>query len=329
MCRFFTELLLVLGLLAWPALAQAEWVRDRAPIMGTEVSVELWHADPQQGREAAEAVLDEMRRIEAWLSPWIEDSELSRINREAAGGAVPASSELLGLLERSADFARLSDGAFDITFASAGELYDYRSGDRPDEQARAAVLPAIDYRHVRIDAADGTVAYAHPGVRVDLGGIAKGYAVERCLALLRARGVEHAAVSAGGDSGFLGDRRGRSWIVGIRHPRDREQIVLRMPLRDAAMSTSGDYERYFDEDGTRYHHILDPGTADSARRVVSVTVIGPDATATDALSTTLFVLGVERGLSLIEAQEGFDAVFIDPLGKVHFSSGLAPPDEGG
>jgi thiamine biosynthesis lipoprotein len=162
-------------------------------------------------------------------------------------------------------------------------------------------------------------------VRIDLGGIAKGYAVDRGIAILADRGIRHGTVTAGGDTRILGDRIGRPWVVGIRHPDDRQRVIARIPLEDAALSTSGDYERYFDEDGRRYHHIINPRTGHSAGELRSVTIIGPDATTTDGLSTGVFVLGAERGLALIERLGDVDAVLVTRDGKVLYSSGLAPP----
>ncbi len=146
-----------------------------------------------------------------------------------------------------------------------------------------------------VDPEASTVRFSREGVRIDLGGIAKGYAVDRAIGILESRGIAHASVTAGGDTRIIGDRFGRPWIVGIRHPDDAGRVVVRMPIVDAAISTSGDYERYFDEDGERYHHIIDPKTGRSAGEVRSVTLIGPDATTTDGLSTSVFVLGPERG----------------------------------
>src|SRR5690606_2909186 len=134
--------------------------------------------------------------------------------------------------------------------------YDYRRGERPDDALVRRAVEAIDYRFVELDPAGPRVRYARPEVYVDLGGIAKGYAVDRCARLLREAGVRQASVSAGGDSYILGDRRGEPWTVGIRDPRDERAMTAVLPLMDIAVSTSGDYERFFVEDGVRYHHIL-------------------------------------------------------------------------
>ena len=327
-----TLLSALLLLLASPLAA--EWHRDSQGIMGTNVDVLLWHPDVAVAARAIEQVMDEMRRIDALYSPYRADSDLSRINRLApkASAAKPVviSEEMALLLEASLDYGRLSGGAFDITYASLGRYYDYRAGEIPDAAQREQLLPAIDYRlvHLNPDAPQPSVYFGHPQVYVDLGGIAKGYAVDRALEILRAAGIAHASVSAGGDTGLLGDRRGRAWMVGIKNPRQPEQVGLVLPLGSGAISTSGDYERYFiDAEGQRVHHILNPRTGASASGVTSATVIGPSVIDTDALATSVFVLGVERGLALLERLPEYDGVIISSTGKVHYSSGLQPPDD--
>jgi len=315
--------LLVLSLFA--ADARSEWVADDRAIMGTSVRVELWHADPRQGAEVLEAVMSEMQRIDALMSTYKEDSEISAVNRDAARGPVAVSDELAGLVARSLDLSRLTGGAFDVTYASVGYLYDFRARQRPRAGQIEEALAAIDYRFVVVDLVNSTISFQREGVRIDLGGIAKGYAVERGAAILRDNGIEHGIVTAGGDSRIVGDRRGKPWIVGVRHPRDKQRVVTRMPLRDEAISTSGDYERYFEEDGVRYHHIIEPATGRSAGAVYSVTVIGPDATMTDGLSTSVFVLGVAEGLALVEKLPDYEGVIVDKNGAMHYTSGLTAP----
>lgn len=299
-----------------------EWFSDSQPIMGTNIHVEFWHEDPVAARDALAAVIDEMHRIDELMSPFRESSELSAINRGAGAGPVAVSAELLALLERSAEVSRMTDGAFDITYASAGRFYDYRKGVRPDEAQLTAAVQAIDYRYVQIDREAGTVRFAHPEVYVDLGGIAKGHAVDRGIELLRARGIDQAMIAAGGDSRIIGDRRGQPWTVGVQDPRKSGTMAVLLPLEDTAVSTSGDYERFFERDGVRYHHIIDPSTGDSAREVRSVTILGPEATLTDALSTSVFVLGVRAGLTLIDSLDGIDAIIIDGDGRLHYSRDL-------
>jgi thiamine biosynthesis lipoprotein len=226
-------------------------------------------------------------------------------------------------VRRSLELSVQTGGAFDITYDSVGYLYDFRARERPTETTIADSLPAINYRHVRLDAGKSTIRFTRPGTRINLGGIAKGYSCEQVVALLRKAGITNALVNAGGDTRLLGDRRGKPWVVGIRDPDDESKWVTRLALDDEAISTSGDYERYFEEDGVRYHHILDPKSGKPVAGVRSVTVIGPDATLTDGLSTSVFVLGPERGLALIEAMPGYAAVIIDAGRKVRFSTALA------
>lgn len=303
---------------------QAAWHEDTQPIMGTRVHVELWHDDAAAGERLVAQAMDEMRRIETAYSPYREDSELSELNRRAPHGWVDVSAELFELLSVSRRFSELTEGAFDVTFASVGRFYDYRAGTAPDAETVRAAVEAIDFRHVELHADGRRVRYAHPAVHVDLGGIGKGFAVDRCIVLLRRAGVTHASVTAGGDSYIMGDRRGAPWSVGVRDPRDAGRMAAVLPLMDTAVSTSGDYERYFERDGVRYHHILDPATGESARRAWSVTILGPDATTTDALSTSVFVLGPERGLALIDRLPGIDAIVIDAAGRLRYSADLAP-----
>ena len=315
--RLFLFILLVI-----PSWAGARWISDEQAIMGTLVRVELWAEEETGGREAIAAVMAEMRRIDRAMSPYKKDSELSRVNREAGRRPVKISRELFDLIARALQVSEMTGGVFDITFASVGHLYDYRKHIRPSEAQIQKNLARIDYRHLVLDRKGRTLRFARQGVVIDLGGIAKGYAVDRGIAILRRRGVRQAIVTAGGDSRLLGDRRGRPWMIGIRDPRRRQGAVAVLPLQDEAISTSGDYERFFIEDGVRYHHILNPRSGKSATGARSASVIGPDATTTDALSTSVFILGPERGMELVDRLPGIEAVIIDRRGRMHYSSGL-------
>lgn len=308
-----------------PTRAAPAWIKREAAMMGTAVSVELWADDPQQGQAAAEAVMAEMARIERCMSPHLDSSELSRINREAAWRPVALSEEMAGLIERSLALSVLSGGAFDISFASAGQLYDYRQGVAPDPAALAQACQAIGYPGLLLDRAARTLRFARPGMRIDLGGVAKGHAVDCCVALLRQRGIAHAMVAAGGDSHLLGDRRGRPWTIAIRDPRRADAVVAVLPLENVAIATSGDYERFFERDGVRHHHVLNPRTGRSPDGVRAVTILADDGVSAEGLSKTVFVQGVGPGLALIESLPGVDAVVVDSHGRLHCSSGLLQP----
>ena len=322
---FSLRCLLVVLLGVLPALAHAEWFQREEAIMGTRVAVELWSEDAALAERAMDAVIAEMRRTDELMSTYKPESQLSQVNAHAHERPVQVDADIIEVMERALAMSKLSGGAFDITYASVGYLYDYRAHQRPSDRDIAAALPGVDYRQVQVDREARTIRFLRTGVRIDLGGIAKGYAVDRSIEHLRNLGIEHAMVNAGGDTRLLGDRRGKPWVVGIRDPRSEGRVVTRLPLEEEAISTSGDYERYFEEDGVRYHHILVPGTGKSARGVRSATVIGADATLTDALSTTVFVLGVERGMRLIAGLKGVEAVVVDEQGRIYYSDGLAQP----
>lgn len=302
--------------------SNAEWFNAEEKIMGTLITVELWHEDPAVAEKAIAAVMKDMRRVEDLMSPYKGKSELYQLNHLAAKNAVPISAELFSLIEKSIEYSRLSQGAFDISFASVGRLYDFRQGISPGSSQLNDNLEAINYRLITMNIADQSVHFRHPELNVDLGGIAKGHAVDRGIAVLKTFGVTSALVSAGGDSRILGDRRGTPWVIGIRHPRIDDQYVVRIPLQNISVSTSGDYERFFIRDGERVHHIINPATGKSAARVQSATILAVDAVDSDALSTTVFVLGIDKGLALINQLPGVDAIIVDADGRLHYSEDL-------
>ena len=313
---------IVLFFLALPA--QAEWFSDAQDKMGTRVEVRLWHDDPAVAERLLFDSMAEFDRIETAMSTYQPESEISKLNAAGAEKWVEVSRELFDLIDRALEMSAMTGGAFDITYDSVGRLYDFRERIRPADPDIEARLDAIDYRFVELDQNSSRIRFSRPGVRINLGGIAKGYSVESVIGLLRLAGVQNALASAGGDMRLLGDRGGQPWIVGVRDPEQEDGIVTRLGLEDEAVSTSGDYERFFVEDGIRYHHILNPSTGKSAGLVRSATVIGADATLTDGLSTSVFVLGPDEGLKLIEALPGYEALIIDNAFKVRLSSGLDP-----
>lgn len=321
--RFFAfgRISLYLALVLFAQTATAQWHRQAFHTLGTQAYIEFWSPDANAA-EIITQVQAEFERINQLMSPYISSSELSILNREAANSAVQVSDELYQLLRQARQVSELSNGAFDITFASVGFYYDYRAGKKPDRSQLLQQRQYVNYQSVQL-LSDNKVRFAQPGVKIDLGGIAKGYAVERAMKIIAAADIKHAQLTAGGDSRLLGDKRGKPWLVGIRHPRQDAKYAATLPLQDTAISTSGDYERYFIEEGVRYHHILDPKTGQSTTGLMSVSVIGADTGRTDALSTTLFVLGLQQGMQLIEQIPDYEAIFISADHTLHFSSGLA------
>ena len=315
--RFFFLVILSLS-----SAVRAEWLTDSREMMGTEISVELWSEDVPAGRAAMEQVFSEFQRLDLMMNPWNPDSELSRINREAGRSKVTTTPEIVTVVARALEYSRLSDGAFDISFASVGQHYDYREGKAPGDADLARDRANIDYRAIELDLDQQRIHFSKPELQIDLGGIAKGYAVDRGIGILLLAGVNSAIITAGGDSRILGDLGDRPRTVGIRHPRKEGEYAAMIPLSDTAISTSGDYERFFERDGARFHHILDPDTGRSAPGMQSASVLAINAIDSDALSTTVFVLGIERGLALVNSLPHVDAILIDGEGKLHYSQGL-------
>lgn len=314
----------LLALVSIATPADDAWFSSHENLMGTRAGVELLSANKRAGETCAAKVFAEMHRIDALMSSYREDSEVSKINQHAADYPVRVSRELYQLIQRSLDYSELSKGAFDISYASIGYQYDYRAHKQPDEQTILNKLPLIDYRQIKLQ--DSTVFFNQPGMRIDLGGIAKGYAVDRAIEIVKQCGIDQALVNAGGDTRIIGDRQGYPWLIGIQHPRQQTEIALRIPLSDTAVSTSGDYQRFYFSQGERIHHIINPNTGKSAKKSWSATVIAPTATASDALSTTIFILGATDGLALINRLADTEAVIIDAQGKIHYSQGLQPPE---
>jgi len=331
MCSMPTRLTAVLALFALvvvsalPRSAHAAWYNRTDGIMGTRIYVELWDTSETHGNQCIDAVMAEMHRIDDLMSHYKPESQLSKINQHGTEAPVVVDKELFDLIKLSTHYSEITDGAFDITYASVGYLYNYPEHKRPTEEQIKAALPAVNWRNMKFDDANHSVFFEHKGMRIDLGGIGKGYAVDRGIEILQKNGIEHAVVTAGGDTRIIGDRMGRDWLVAIRHPDDPTKVVTRIPLSNAAVSTSGDYERFFDENGVRYHHIIDPKTGHSASKVRSATIIGPTATQTDGMSKTAFVLGPEKALEIINRMPEYDAVFVGPDGKMYWSNGLRPP----
>ncbi|ACY16537.1 FAD:protein FMN transferase [Haliangium ochraceum] len=297
-----------------------------AQTMGTRVTLSLWSHDEAEAARAAAAVFEEFQRVDALMTSWGEDSDVARINAAAGGPLVRVDAEVMGVLQRAQQIARRSAGAFDITVGAFRGLWKFdqdKDGSIPAADEVAARLPLVGYRGVRLAPGSKRAGLRRAGMRITLGGIAKGYAVDRAVALLRARGYRDFLIQAGGDLFVAGRRGDRPWRVGIRDPRgDAASPFAVAEIENQTFSTSGDYERSVVRDGVRYHHILDPSSGRPADKSRSVTVMAADALTADAWSTALFVMGAERGLPLVEKLPGVEAVFVDADNRVHVSSGL-------
>ena len=315
----------ILGLALAPVPAHAAWFSRTEAIMDTRIYVELWDTSPKHANAAIDAVMAQMHHVDDVMSDFKPESELSRINEQAAQHPVVVSPELYDLIKLSTHYSQITDGAFDITVESVWRLYHFRRRTHPTDAQIKALLPTVGWRQLIFDDRHHSIRFARPGMAIGLGGIGKGYAVDRGIETLKAMGIKHAIVTAGGDSRLLGDHRGRPWMVAIMDPWDLHKVVTMIPLSNEAISTSGDYYRGFVQNGKRYDHILSPFTGHSAQLVRSASVIAPTATQTDGMSKTAFVLGPEKTLSIIDRMPQYDAIFVCPDGRVVYSKGIAPP----
>lgn len=317
------------------AQAAAELVRADGTIfaetelMGTRVSVNVWvgeSGDPLAASQAITAAINEMARIEDIASEWRETSDLSRVNR-SAGEAVAVPDELLEILTRAAAVSADTDGLFDVSFYAVGQLWRFEPGaSPPSREAIAAHLPSVDWRAIELDASAKTVRLRKPGMKIGLGAIAKGYAVDQAAEILHARGFTHHIVEAGGDTRVSGRKGDQPWRVGVQDPeRTAGRVGHIVATEDESVVTSGNYARFFEYEGVHYTHILDPKTGWpilAARSPKSVTLVAANATDADAYCTAVSVMEPEAGLAFVEAHPGLEAVIITPDDRLLVSSGL-------
>ena len=295
-------------------------------VMDTFVDVILWTAkDSSEVEEIYQQVEDELKRLHGIFSAFEDDSDVARIS--AAAGMAPGTvqPETLEVVHAALDYAVMTNGKFDITLAPVLRLYTFGENEKvPTEQELAENLPLVDYSLVEVDEDAGTVFLTHPGMSMDLGGIAKGYVVDVIRGMLQDMGVETGVVNAGGDISFVAPKYdGTPWRIGIKDPtRHLTHQFAVIEAEGGSVVTSGDYERYIEKDGLRYHHIIDPADGQPARSCKSVTVVAPTAMLADLLSTAVFVMGPEAGMALIETLEGVEALIWDAQNQVHASSGL-------
>ncbi len=301
--------------------------RQQFGIMDTVISARVYVQTQEEGDWAIDSVLSLMEELEGELSRHIPGSPVDEINRKAGREAVAVPESVLFVVQRALEVGAETGGVFDITVTPLIDLWAIGTERArvPAEVEIREKLAYVDYTQVQVDPAAGQVFLPREGMALDLGGVAKGYIVDQSIEALKDMGVESAYLDAGGDIRVLGSRPdGKPWRIGIRHPGERTKIFAVLPLGpDLAVVTSGDYQRFFDEGGQRYHHILDPETGYPAwKGAASVTVIAPDTITADLLSTAFFVLGVEESLRLTEGMPGVETVIITPDLEVHMSSGV-------
>jgi thiamine biosynthesis lipoprotein len=296
--------------------------------MGTELRVSAWTDDEAGAAAAATEVFREFDRLDTLMSVWKDGSDVVRLNAAAGERPVAVSADTLAVLREAEQVSEWTGGKFDVTFGALSGLwrFDAQNQDNrlPDPAAVRARLPLIDYRDLVIDEQAGTAFLRRTGMSVHLGGIGKGYAVDRGVAVMRARGFSNFMIQAGGDLYAAGLRGDRPWRVGIRDPRGpADRSFAAVELTDSTFSTSGDYERFFIVGGRRFHHIIDPDSGEPTTHTRSVTIMAKSATQSDAIDTGVFLLGPKEGMALIERLPDVEGVIVTAGNEVLVSSGLS------
>ena len=312
----------ILGLIAlswWRLKPHQEDFRRTQLLMGTVVEIVAEGQPRGDLNQAIDAAFFEMSRLDKLLSSYNPESDISRLSRSAEGGIIaPEVAEVIAL---GLDVAQRSQGAFDITLGRLKALWNF-------EQENPAIPKRDEITKALLGIGPGAltlnglkVEKRNAELMIDLGGVAKGYVIDRAIAVLREHGVANAAINAGGDMYLLGQRLGRPWRIGIQHPRSKNDILATVAISDLAIVSSGDYERFFEYAGQRYHHIFDPKTGMPGRLCQSVSVIASSVALADALATALFVLGPDAGLNLLKEYPGAEGLIISADGNQYTSAG--------
>lgn len=300
-------------------------------LMDTIVEITAYAGSEEEAREGTQAAFDKIKAIADLTdrfpekgSAAYERSDVCRINTMAGIEPVQVSDAVLEMLVLSQKYYEITEGAFDVTVGPLMDLWGFGTKPAvPDAAAIREKLKLVGMDKMTIDPQKKTVYLARPGMAVDLGGIAKGYAAEAAAKVLRDRGISQAVINAGGNVVVLGGKKGKDrWKLGIQDPRNSGGLIGVLALKNKVAVTSGDYQRYFESGGKRYHHLLDPETGMPARGAISVTVVCDSSAVGDILSTALFVLGPEKGLELAESLQGVEAVFVSAGKEIDVTEGL-------
>jgi thiamine biosynthesis lipoprotein len=291
--------------------------------MGTVIEITLIADDEEATNKAALRAFQEMKRIEQLMSPRIESGDVFRINQSSGKEWARISSETIQVIKKAQEISELSEGGFDITVAPLTELWRKAREKKipPSVEEVKEKLGLVNFKNMEMDR-EGRVFLKKRGMAIDLGGIAKGYAVDRAFELLKSLGYKNLIVNAGGDLRVGGLKNSQPWSIGIQNPRESQKTLGRIAVSDLAVATSGDYEKFFIYQGKRYHHIFNPKDGFPAEDCQSVTILCKEGMMADALATAVFVLGLEKGYTLCQKLEGVDCLIVDKKGKMIFSLGL-------
>ncbi len=293
--------------------------------MGSRFDITVVADDSSKANYFIDVAVDEISRIEKLISSWDQKSQTSEINRNAGIRPVQVDVELLQLIERSIGLSKLTDGAFDISYASMDRIWKFDGSmtEMPGENEIRTSVEKVGYKKIVLNQNESTVYLKVKGMKLGFGAIGKGYAADKAKELLIEMGVAAGIINASGDMATWGKQaNGSDWKVAITNPLDKNKAFALLPVSDGAVVTSGDYEKYVNFNGKRYTHIIDPRTGYPSSGIISVTVFAPKAELADALATSIFVMGKDVGLDRVNQLPAIECIIIDEHGNIHSSKNI-------
>jgi thiamine biosynthesis lipoprotein len=315
----------LLFLLAVSAVS-AQIVHKRTTFMlGSPFEMTVVAKDTVQANAYIDAAIGEVKRIENLISDWIPTTQISKVNQNAGSKPIKVDQEVFELVERAIKISKLTNGAFDISYASMDRIwkFDGTMKEMPSEEAIKKSVAKVGYQNIILNTEESTIFLKNEGMKLGLGGIGQGYIADKIKALMVAQGCKAGIVNVSGDIFAWGKQPdGKPWTVAIVNPMNKNKVFALFPLEDSAVETSGSYEKYVTFNGKRYSHIIDPRTGYPATGIVSVSVFAKTTEIADALATGIFVLGVEVGLDLINQLKGIECIIVDDQGSVHASKNI-------
>lgn len=316
---------LFLALLISSNLFAQQVFKKKKSLLGSPFEITVVATDSVQANQFINMAFDEVTRIEHLISDWIPTTQISKLNQQAGIAAVKVDLEVFELVERALKISKLTDGAFDISYASMDKIWKFDGSMKtmPTEEAIKKSVAKVGYEHILLDANNTTIFLEKEGMKLGLGGIGQGYIADKIKALLQKNGCTSGLVNVSGDINTWGKQpNGADWSVGIVNPMNKNKVFATFPLYDSAVETSGSYEKYVTFNGKRYSHIIDPRTGYPATGIVSVSVFAKQTELADALATGIFVLGVEVGLDLVNQLKGIGCIIVDEKGAIHASKNI-------
>lgn len=316
---------LFLALLICSNLFAQQVFKKTKSLLGSPFEITVVATDSVQANQFINMAFDEVTRIEHLISDWIPTTQISKVNQQAGIAAVKVDLEVFELVERALKISKLTDGAFDISYASMDKIWKFDGSMKtmPTEEAIKKSVAKVGYEHILLDANNTTIFLEKEGMKLGLGGIGQGYIADKIKVLLQKNGCTSGLVNVSGDINTWGKQpNGADWSVGIVNPMNKNKVFATFPLYDSAVETSGSYEKYVTFNGKRYSHIIDPRTGYPATGIVSVSVFAKQTELADALATGIFVLGVEVGLDLVNQLKGIGCIIVDEKGAIHASKNI-------